>query len=77
MFDLASFFSYFFCYFAYRMKKYSIEVKEVLSRIVEVEAQTEAKAIEMVRQMYLNCAVVLDSSDYETTEFSAKDEKSE
>lgn len=59
------------------MKKYSIEIKEVLSRIIEVEAQTKEKAIEMVRQMYRNCDVVLDSSDYETTEFSAKDEKSE
>jgi hypothetical protein len=37
------------------MKKYSIEVLEVLSRIIEVEAQDEADAIDRVRQMYRKC----------------------
>ena len=58
------------------MKKYSIEVLEVLSRIVEVEADDEKAAIEMIRQMYRNCKIVLDDSDYMVTEFSVKDEKS-
>ena len=59
------------------MKKYSIEVLEVLSRIVEVEASDEEDAIEQVRQMYRKCEIVLDDSDYKATEISAKDEKSE
>ncbi|MBP5424848.1 MAG: DpnD/PcfM family protein [Prevotella sp.] len=59
------------------MKKYSIEVLEVLSRIVEVEASDEEDAIEQVRQMYRKCEIVLDDSDYKVTEISAKDEKSE
>ena len=59
------------------MKKYSIEVLEVLSRIVEVEAADEAEAIEQVRQMYRKCEIVLDDSDYKVTEISVKDEKSE
>ena len=59
------------------MKKYSIEVLEVLSRIVEVEASDEEDAIEQVRQMYRKCEIVLDDSDYKETEISAKDEKSE
>ncbi len=59
------------------MKKYSIEVLEVLSRIVEVEASDEEDAIEQVRQMYRKCDIVLDDSDYIETEFSVKDEKSE
>ena len=59
------------------MKKYSIEVLEVLSRIVEVEASDEEDAIEQVRQMYRKCDIVLDDSDYVETEFSVKDEKSE
>lgn len=59
------------------MKKYSIEVLEVLSRIVEVEASDEEDAIEKVRQMYRECEIVLDDSDYKATEISAKDEKSE
>ncbi len=59
------------------MKKYSIEVLEVLSRIVEVEASDEEDAIGKVRQMYRKCEIVLDDSDYKVTEISAKDEKSE
>ena len=58
------------------MKKYSIEVLEVLSRIVEVEAVDEDEAIERVRQMYRKCEIVLDDSDYKVTEISVKDEKS-
>ena len=58
------------------MKKYSIEVLEVLSRIVEVEALDEKDAIERVQQMYRKCKIVLDDSDYIITEFSVKDEKS-
>lgn len=58
------------------MKKYSIEVLEVLSRIVEVEALDEEDAIKQVRQKYRKCEIVLDDSDYKETEFSVKDEKS-
>ena len=58
------------------MKKYSIEVLEVLSRIVEMEASDEEDAIEKVRQKYRKCEIVLDDSDYKETEFSVKDEKS-
>ena len=59
------------------MKKYSIEVLEVLSRIVEVEASDVEDAIERVRQMYRKCEIVLDDSDYKVTEISVKDEKLE
>ena len=59
------------------MKKYSIEVLEVLSRIVEVEASAEEDAIEQVRQMYRKCDIVLDDSDYKMTEIGVKDEKKE
>lgn len=59
------------------MKIYSIEVLEVLSRIVKVEASDEEDAIEKVKQMYRKCEIVLDDSDYKATEISAKDEKSE
>lgn len=59
------------------MKKYSIEVLEVLSRIVEVEASDDKNAIDKVRQMYRKCEIVLDDSDYILTEFSVNDKKSE
>ena len=58
------------------MKKYSIEVLEILSRIVEVEASDAKEAIEKVRQEYRKCEIVLDDSDYKITEISVKDEKS-
>ena len=58
------------------MKKYCIEVLEVLSRIVEVEASDAKEAIEKVRQEYRKCEIVLDDSDYKVTEISVKDEKS-
>ena len=58
------------------MKKYSIEVLEVLSRIVEVEVSDEEDAMEKVWQMYRKCEIVLDDSDYKMTEISVKGEKS-
>ena len=54
------------------MTKYRIEVTEVLSRIVETEAENEDVAVEMVKQMYRNCELVLDASDYIETGISVK-----
>ena len=56
------------------MKKYHIEVTEVLSRTVEIEADDEDAAINSVKAMYRNCGIVLDASDYVLTEFSVKDD---
>ena len=66
-------FSCIYANFVTCMKKYGIEVLEVLSRIVEVEASDEEKAIEKVRQMYRKCEIVLDDSDYKVTEISVMD----
>ena len=54
------------------MTKYRIEVTEVLSRIVETDAENEDEAVEMVRQRYRNCEFVLVASDYIETEISVK-----
>ena len=54
------------------MTKYRIEVTECLSRIVETEAENEDDAVKIVRQMYQNCDLILDSSDYVETEISVK-----
>ncbi len=40
-----------------------------------MEADEENDAVEKVRQMYRNCEIVLDSSDYTETNISIKDEK--
>ncbi|MBQ7422236.1 MAG: DpnD/PcfM family protein [Prevotella sp.] len=52
------------------MTKYRIEVTEILSRIVETEADNEEDAVGMVRQRYRNCDIVLDASDYVETEIN-------
>ena len=54
------------------MTKYRVEIKEILSRIVEIEADNEKDAIDTVRRMYRNCDLILDASDYEKTEISVK-----
>ena len=59
-------------YFCKCMTKYRIEVKEVLSRIVEAEADNEEEAVEMVKEKYRNCNIVLDASDYIETEIGVK-----
>ena len=64
----------YFCYFAYDMKKYRIQVSEVLSRVVEVVAHDEDEAMQFVKAMYRDCDLVLDASDYMLTEFSVIDE---
>lgn len=45
------------------MKKYRIEVKEVLSRVIEVEANNENEALDKVYEMYDNEKIVLDWHD--------------
>ena len=76
-FDLIAESSLIFGTFAFSMKKYRIEVTEVLSRIVETEAESEDAAVEKIRKMYRNCEIVLDASDYVETEISVKSEKAE
>ncbi|MFV0480139.1 MAG: DpnD/PcfM family protein [Anaerorhabdus sp.] len=46
------------------MKKYIVNVKELLSRDVEVTAESKKSAIEIVALMYRNSEIVLDYSDY-------------
>ena len=44
--------------------KYKVNVEELLSRIVEVEAENKEEAEEKVREMYMNEEIVLDASDF-------------
>ena len=54
------------------MRKYRIEVTEILSRIIEAESESEADAVEMVRSMYQKGELILDASDYIKTEISVE-----
>ena len=49
--------------------KYKVNVEELLSRIVEVEAENEKEAEEKVREMYMNEDIVLDASDLQSVEY--------
>jgi len=49
------------------MKVFSFNIQETLSRTIEVEADSEEIALQMVKSMYRNEDVVLDYSDHEDT----------
>lgn len=53
--------------------KYRIEVIEMLSRTVEVEAENEDAAIDQIREDYISEKIVLDYEDYAGTEYIARD----
>lgn len=52
------------------MEVFKFEVKEYLSRIVDVEAENIDEALSKVKALYRNEEIVLDSSDYVTTEIN-------
>jgi len=47
---------------------YDIEIIEVLSRVIGVNANSEEEAIDTVTKMYRNCEIVLDSDDFRDSE---------
>jgi hypothetical protein len=55
------------------MKKFKIEVIEIHSRIVEVEADDADDAICLVETMYGNEEIVLDHNDYVTTDYKVEE----
>ena len=59
---------FFLCIFAPAMK-YKVKIQEILERMVEVEAASPHEAELAVRQMYHDCVIVLDDSDYIDTKF--------
>lgn len=51
------------------MKKYKIEVEEVLQKVIEVEAESAEEAIKNVREKYYNDELELDYMDLMDVEF--------
>lgn len=49
---------------------YKVEVKETLSRIIDIEAENEEGAIRKAREQYKNQEIILDSSNYMDTEIN-------
>ena len=49
-------------------------IEETLSRTVTISAETEDEAYRILRDRYSNCDIVLDESDYCSTEIYLADE---
>jgi hypothetical protein len=50
------------------VKIFKVEVKELLSTVIEINASTEEEALNIVEEMYKKEEIVLDSSNHVTTE---------
>ena len=50
------------------MTNYKIEIQELLSRIIEIEARSAEEAIDEAREMYRAEEIVLDEDDWVGTE---------
>ena len=55
------------------MKKYNVEIEEILNRIVEVKSENENEAYMKVKNMYRKCEIVLTSEDFVDVEISVLD----
>jgi uncharacterized membrane protein len=51
------------------METFKIEVKETLSRIIEIEANSADEAFSKIQDLYNKEEIVLDADDYVETEF--------
>lgn len=51
------------------MKKYNIEIEEVLRKVIPIEANSIDEALDKVKEQYDEEEIVLDSSDYCETSF--------
>ena len=49
---------------------YKVEIKEILSRLIDIEADNENEAIIKAKTEYRNQNVILDESDYIDTEIN-------
>ena len=52
-----------------KIKEYEIEIKEELSRVEKIEAETLSEAIDIVMEKYYKSDIVLDAEDYKGVDF--------
>ena len=57
------------------MKQFEIEIRETLSRTLNVMADSEAQAIGKIKEAYFNSSVVLDADDFSGVAFYVVDIK--
>ena len=53
---------------------YKVEIKEMLARIIDIEAENENEAIIKAKSEYRKQNIVLDDSDYIDTEINIYEE---
>lgn len=59
------------------MKKYNINVRETLEKVVEIEAETSNEAVERAQNLYDDEEIVLDFMDYVGVEITDMDKEEE
>lgn len=52
------------------MNEYTIEIKEILSELVKVEANTFEEALSKIEEKYYSGKIVLDYSSFDCVDFS-------
>lgn len=57
------------------MEKYEIEIKEELSRVVEIEAENYDQALKIAEAKYDSREIVLNENDYKGVEINPYDEE--
>ena len=55
-------------------KNYEIEIEEILQKVVTIKAESLEEAIDIAREMYRNCDVVLEAEDLKETKFDLYEE---
>ena len=52
------------------METYKIEIQEFLSKIIEIQANTEGEAIFKIKELYYAEEIVLTENEFVTVEFT-------
>lgn len=52
-----------------KLKEFEIEIKEELSRVEKIGAETLSEAIDIVMEKYYKSDIVLDAEDYKGVDF--------
>ncbi|MFA5629047.1 MAG: DpnD/PcfM family protein [Dehalococcoidales bacterium] len=56
------------------MSKFNIEIIETLSRTIEIDAEDESEALNIIYGKYHNAEIVLSAEDYMDTAFNVINE---
>ena len=52
-----------------KLREYEIEIKEELSKVIKINAESLSEAIDKVSDKYYKSDIILDADDYKGVEF--------